>query len=306
LLHLAVILTVFAVSQIGRAQSTDEVSIEAQAHAQGDFAAWPKIKQDIQFLGGKSTLVRGLETSQVRVLEDGVEQPEVKLEQIDRAASICLLLDISSSMKESGKALMEAARRLIATANPADQFEIISFDGPVYLEQGFTTDREKLDAVFARVEFKGASDVYDAVLASVVKMKGPTPESRKVIVILSDGEENYDHINLDLLLRRLRYPGTPLIYSLSPPSGRDAGARNLVALSNVTGGFSYRPKNLSLLNDVAAEISLDIHSRYSLEYTSTHSQRDGKLHKVEIKVTPGISASKVKPYFRQEYYAPSH
>jgi hypothetical protein len=60
------------------------------------------------------------------------------------------------------------------------------------------------------------------------------------------------------------------------------------------------------MNKEAEEVAKDIRSRYSLEYASAHTQRDGKLRKVEINIAPGISASKIKPLFRQEYYAPSH
>jgi len=308
-LHFAVILSVFVAPQICRAQLDKTTPLVLQVKAHGDYADWPKLRQDVQFISGKST-VAGLEKNQVVVLEDGVEQPDVTLQQVDEAASICLLLDLSSSMKESGKALIEAARRLIATANRADEFALVSFYGPVYLEQDFTTDPGKLDAALERVEFKGASDVFDAVLSSVLQMETRAPKYRKVIVILSDGDDNYSHVTLPELLRRLRYPGAPLIYSLSPhkfnPRQFPQGLLNLQALTKATGGLSYESETSVRLGDDAAEISRDIRSRYSLEYTSTHTQRDGKLHKVEIRFASEIGATKIKPYFRQEYYAPLH
>jgi Ca-activated chloride channel homolog len=305
LLYFVLTLAVFSVPQIFSAQ-LDKTTPLALQKAYEDYANWPKLRQDVQFISRNRALT-GLVKDQVAVLEDGVQQSDVTLQPDDQAASICLLLDISSSMKESGHALIEAARRLISTANRADEFALVTFNGPVYLEQNFTTDAGKLDAALQRVEFKGSTDVFDAVLAAVVQMETThAPKYRKVIVILSDGDDNYSNVKLPDLLRRLRYPGAPVIYSLRPPSDRSPGGQNLFALANETGGFSYAPEHLGLLNDEAAEISRDIHNRYSLEYTSTHAQRDGKLHKVEIRVAPGVGASKVKAYFRQEYYAPSN
>ncbi len=308
--YFAVIVAVFAVTQICQAQLDKTTPLVLQVKAHGDYADWPKLRQDVQFLSGKST-VTGLEKNQVVILEDGVEQSDMTLKQADQPASICLLLDLSSSMKESGKALIEAARQVIATANRADEFALVSFYGPVYLEQDFTTDAGKLDAALHRVEFKGSSDVFDAVLGSVLKMETRAPKYRKIIVILSDGDDNYSQVKLPDLLRRLRYPGAPLIYSLSPlPEPKPYVRQNSQALSNLqaltkaTGGISYGSETLAKLVDGAEEISLDIRSRYSLEYTSTHTQRDGKLHKLEIRVSSGVSASKIRPYFRQEYYAP--
>jgi Ca-activated chloride channel family protein len=318
LLHLTVSVALFAGPQVCKAQSEhgtaaiDKLNAAAidKLNVEGEFAGWPRITQEVQFVDGNSIPVNGLLKNQVVVSEDGFEQSDVILKQDDEAASICLLLDVSSSMKESGKAIMEAARKLIETANPNDEFAIFSFSFPAYVEQWFTTDRNKFDAVFQRLEFKGSSALFDAVSASVDQMETHVGthafKRRKIIVVFSDGDNNSSGIKLEGLLRRLRYPGAPLIYSLSPPSAQEAGLRNLLAITEETGGFSFAPKQLSFLNDNAAEISRDIHSRYSLEYTSTHSQRDGKLHKVEIKVTPRVNASGVKPYFRQEYYAPSH
>jgi len=54
-----------------------------------------------------------------------------------------------------------------------------------------------------------------------------------------------------------------------------------------------------------SQLLQNMRSRQSLEYTSTHSQQDGKLHKIEVRLVPA-DATKMKPYFRREYYAPSN
>jgi hypothetical protein len=82
--------------------------------------------------------------------------------------------------------------------------------------------------------------------------------------------------------------------------------KSLEEFSEATGGFFFVPEKLSSLGIAAGQIALDIRRRYSLEYTSTHAQKDGKLHKVEIRSMPVTNVSKIKPLFRQEYYAPSH
>jgi Ca-activated chloride channel family protein len=277
-------------------------------------ADWPKIRQDVQFISDKSSVMSGLMSSQVQVREDGIEQRDVTLKQSDQPTSICLLLDLSGSMRDRGQALIGAARKVIATSNPADEFALVSFAGPVYVEQGFTTDTGKIDAALQRSKFQGPSDLFDALLATMEQIEAHAANSRTVMVILSDGDDNYSHFNINDVMRRLRYPGAPLIYSISPPAAltpnssptANEGLRNLQALSAATGGFFFFPEKANSLDVEASEISQDIRSRYSLEYTSTHAQRDGKLHKVEIKIAPAVGMAKIKPLFRQEYYAPSH
>jgi Ca-activated chloride channel homolog len=278
-------------------------------------AEWPKIRQDVQFISGKSSVVSGLMGSQVQVLEDGVEQHDVTLEQKDQPASICLLLDLSSSMKDHGHALITAARKLIAESNPADEFALVSFSGrAISVEQGFTPDVGKIDAALQRSGFGGSSNFFDGLLSSIAEVEAHASKSRRVVIVLSDGDDNYSHFNIGDVMRRLRYPGAPLIYSISPPEAltpnpsptATQGLRNLLELSSATGGFFFVPEKLSSLDVEATQIAQDIRSRYSLEYASTHTQSDGKLHKLEIKIAPTVSASKIKPLFQQEYYAPSH
>jgi Ca-activated chloride channel family protein len=273
----------------------------------GEFASWPTIHQQIGFIGERSMPVGGVTSNQVVIVEDSSQQLEVKLQEAGQAASICLLVDQSSSMKKNANVLMDAARQIIAAANPGDEFAVVTFDRDARLEQDFTTDRDKLEAGLRRVGFGGGSAFFDAVSASIDLLAARVPERRKVLVIFSDGDDNYSHISsFGDLSHKLKFPGAPLIDSLSPPLSQSAALINLQTLSEQTGGFVYIPKHLDSWTDTAVEISRDINSRYSLEYTSTHSQRDGKLHKVEIRVAPGVSAAKIKPYFRQEYYAPSH
>jgi VWFA-related protein len=310
-LHFAVVPAVFS-PQICTAQAAKTELLVPHKMVRGDFAGWPMIHQDIRFSGGKSRPVVGLDKDQVLVLEDGEEQSPVTLQDGDKASSICLVLDQSDSMKESGKALIAAAKQIIEDAKPIDELALVTFAGQVNLEQDFTRDAGKLEAALQSVKFVGGSSFFDAVWVSIDQLAVRAPEHRKIVVILSDGDDNYSRVQFADLLRKVRYPGAPLIYTLSPPAENRLNARqnpqatlSLEDLTKATGGISYKAQVPDMLKDGAAEISQDMSSRYSLEYTSTHTKRDGRLHKIEVKVRPGVNASKIKTYFRQEYYAPS-
>ncbi len=123
-------------------------------------AEWPKIRQDVQFISGKSSVVSGLMGNQVQVLEDGIEQHDVTLEQKDRPVSICILLDLSSSMKESGPALIASARKLIAESNPADEFALVSFSA------GHLLSSRSLRSIPERWTLRCSAPVSVAVLTS--------------------------------------------------------------------------------------------------------------------------------------------
>ena len=262
---------------------------------------WPRINRDVAF-DNKYPVPT---PADLHVLEDGVEQPGVSLHKDDEPVSICLMLDVSSSMQESGGAVIDASRRIIASLLPQDEMEVISFSYPTYIEQEFTTDRARMDAALTRLKFQGGSAFYDGLAASIDLLNRPFPRVRPVIVILSDGDDNASHLSFQALSRIVIGPDAPTIYSLSPPGPSEKGRDVLSSLAKSTNGVALEPAKLSLFSDSAAAIAQDIHSRYRIEYTSTHTQRDGKLHKVEIRTQSTTGASKPKVIFRQEYYAPS-
>jgi hypothetical protein len=291
----------FAFTFSCQGQSSGETLVPDKMNA-GDFRGWPTIRQEVGFVASSSNPVGSLMKDQLQVVEDGVLQPDIRVLGIDQPASICLLVDQSSSMKNSGKALVAVAKHIIASARPTDEFAIVAFDKSVSMEQDFTTDPGKLLAALDRVGFGGPSSFFDAVWASIDQLSKRPIERRKILVVLSDGDDNFSHISFADLLRKAQSPGSPLIDSLSPSPMESTGLHNLKVLSEKTGGWSFVPDK-SNLGDKVAEIVGDIHSRYSLEYISGHSQRDGKRHKVEVRF---VSATKTEPHFRQEYYAPSH
>jgi VWFA-related protein len=287
------------------AQSPQAPVLVPQKDLQNDFADWPKIRQDIGFLDGKSMLVSDIAGAQVLVEEDGVQQTEAKLQKPGQSASICLVVDQSSSMKKSSKTLIAAIQRMIATADPSDEFAILAFDKSVYLEQDFTGDASKLEVGLKRIGFGGPSSFFDAVWVAMDQLATRAPERRRILVIFADGEDNYSHVSFGDLLKRLRSSSSPLVDAVGQ-SSQGTGLHNLQTLSEATGGFAFAPEHLDSWNDIADEINRDLRSRYRLEYSSSHSRRDGKLHKVEVRVSPGANAATMKPQFRREYYAPSH
>src|ERR1700688_2389163 len=73
-------------------------------------------------------LVTGLEKDNFRVFEDGVEQEVVTLSSEDVPVSIGLVFDMSGSMSDKVEKAREAAVQFMRTANPQDQFFLVSFN----------------------------------------------------------------------------------------------------------------------------------------------------------------------------------
>lgn len=308
------ILMVFSLSCVApfRCKGQDRnANPEPQKKAAADFGDWPNIRLYGEFskrasvMKGTTEPVGNVLASQVVVLEDGVEQPGVKVSPEDGGASICLLIDQSSSIREMGKQIVAAAKELVLRSNPASDFCVVTFDAGVSVLQDFTQDRERIDAALSQVSFGGASALFDGVAVAFDKLRSRPVNRRRVLVIFSDGDDNYSRSDLGSLQKRLRYPGSPEVYSICLPTKSREGGDNLEGLSRSAGGRTYCLERAGELSDAGSGVAQLIRNRYLVAYASTHQIRDGKRHKIEIRLADSLNASKVKPYFRQEYYAPA-
>src|SRR5271157_1682149 len=77
-------------------------------------------------------------------------------------------------------------------------------------------------------------------------------------------------------------------------------------ITQVSGGRLYPVSDLNKLPDIAARIGVELHNQYLLAYRPASMQRDGRHHRIRVKVAPpeGIAAFNVE--WRAGYYAPVH
>jgi VWFA-related protein len=261
--------------------------------------SWPHIIRDLPL--DSKTPPPSL--THLRVYEDGIEQPDATLDKDDAPVSICLMVDLSTSMKHSGKAAVRAIQQIIANLNPADELEIVGFNTSISLIQPYTNDPGKLKSALSQLRFNGGPALYDAVSATLDQMKLHPPTNRPVIVVISNGDDNYSHTMLPDVLQKLSALDSPIFYSLSPPSVSERGHATLARMAGISGGIALDPPKVNLLPAATIDLSHDMHTAYTLQYTSTHTQ-DGKLHQIEVRSQLSAGSSKPKAIFRQEYYAP--
>ena len=100
-------------------------------------------------------LVTGLEKEHFRVYEDGVEQEVLTLSSEDVPVSIGLVFDMSGSMSDKVEKAREAAVQFMRTANPQDQFFLVSFNDRAELTSGFTTSVDDLQNRMMFTAFEG-------------------------------------------------------------------------------------------------------------------------------------------------------
>ena len=119
-------------------------------------------------------IVTGLEADSFRVFEDNVEQEVVTFSSEDVPISVGVILDLSGSMTNKIGEAKEAAMQFFKSANPEDEFLLVTVSEHAQLSSGFTTSIEDLGNSLLSRSAKGRTALLDAVYLGVSKYRQKT------------------------------------------------------------------------------------------------------------------------------------
>jgi Ca-activated chloride channel family protein len=257
--------------------------------------------------------VTGLERSHFRLWEDKVEQTITQFSAEDVPISVVFAFDVSGSMgKKLGLARL-AVDQFVNTANPEDEFALVSFNDQVRLVQPFTVNHEEIQSRMLMLAAKGRTALLDAIVLSMDQMKH-AKHTRKVIVIVSDGGDNSSRYSVGEVRSRAREADVQ-IYSIgledpfwmrSQLIEQLTGAALLSDMASQTGGRLYEIEDANQLPDVTARIGAALRNQYVLGYVPSSDKRDGKYHRVQVKVQKPAGVAKLRASFRSGYTAASN
>lgn len=235
-------------------------------------------------LDHKGELVNDLTKSNFKVFEDKAPQTVISLQHQDTPVSIGLLVDNSGSMKSKRAAVAAAALDLVKASNPQDETFVINFSDQAYLDQDFTSNLNDLRSGLSHLSLSGGTALYDTVVAAADKMERSATRPRKVLIVITDGDDNSSKLTLDDAVHRVQDMQGPIIYSIGLLFGGDKSRHakhDLKLLSSETGGIAFFPGSLKDVDSVAAEVAQDIRNQYAIAYHSTHATVIG-YHTVKV------------------------
>jgi Ca-activated chloride channel homolog len=254
--------------------------------------------------------IRGLQLEHFAVYEDKVLQDISLFKQEDIPLSVGLVIDASGSMTDKHDRVSTAAMTFVRESNPEDETSIVSFGDDVNLEQDFTSNTRKLNSALDGISSNGDTALYDAVLLAARHLKEEGFHDKKVLLVVSDGEDNHSKYKLKEVLAALR-ESKIILYTIGLLSsdftymyGGGGGKKPLKQLAEVTGGASYFPKNVSDVEEVCKRIARDLRNQYTIGYKPSNEKLDGSWRKVLVQVNPPKTTSKVIVRTKQGYYAP--
>ena len=249
-------------------------------------------------------LLTNIPQSAFKIQEDGVEQPLKLFRREDVPVSMGIIVDNSGSMNGKRSRVAAAALELVKQSNPDDEVFIVNFNDDTHIDQVLTNDVKKLQAALARMESRGGTAMRDALSQSIDYVKKNGKKDKKVLVVVTDGNDNSSNISIEQLLRKSQNSDV-LIYAiglLNEEEAREARAAKKVlrALAEASGGQDYYPKSLSDVEEITPRVAHEIRNQYILGYTSSNQALDGTFRQVKVTVA-GFGHPTVRT--RNGYYA---
>lgn len=270
----------------------------------------------------RHNFVTTLEQSDFKVLEDGTPQ-EIRFfgRETDLPLRIGLLLDTSNSIRPRLQFEQDAAIDFLNSVirRNKDQAFLMTFDNEPEIIQDFTGDLALLTKAIRRQRAGGGTALHDAIYRAAEKImnpppaKGDNPEVRRVLVVISDGDDNLsDHALSDAIEGAIRAEAA--IYTISTNTDwlaitgdsprklhMSAGDKVLENFADQSGGRAFYPYKVEDLAQSFVDIGNELRSQYFIAYSPTNPQSNGKYRKIQVDT--GRKGLTVRT--RRGYYATS-
>ena len=253
-------------------------------------------------------LVTTLPREAFTVLENGVQQEIKQFKREDVPVSMGLIIDNSGSMREKRAKVEAAALALVKASNPEDEVFIVNFNDEAFLDnphgKDFTNDIKEMEDALTRIDSRGGTAMRDAIRMSIDHVKEKAHKDKKVLVVVTDGNDNSSVVGLEDLVKAAQQSEV-LIYAvglLTEEERREAkrAQKALEALAEATGGETFFPRDVSEVERIATQVAHDIRNQYTIAYTPSNQAMDGSFRQIKVTVK---AAGNPTVRARSGYYA---
>jgi Ca-activated chloride channel family protein len=260
----------------------------------------------------KGEFISDLGQDNFRVYEDRIEQRISVFTHQDVPVTMGLVIDNSGSMREKRSQVNAAALSFVKTSNPQDEVFVVNFNDEYYLDlnEDFTSDTKELDEALGRIDSRGSTALYDAVIGSLDHLRKGHKDKR-VLLVITDGDDDASRKSLEYTVKASQ-ESDAAIYAIGVFSDDDRkndkkmvrhSKKVLTQLADSTGGMAYFPDSLDEVTSICEQVARDIRNQYTLGYYPTNTAKDGSFRTVQVQLTPPHGRGKLNVRSRTGYYA---
>lgn len=270
-----------------------------------------RVRLPITVVDKKGQFVPGLTKDDFLIFEDKLgQQIETFSDESGEASPLYLavLMDTSPSTAGKVKFEQESAMNFIHTVvRPRrDRVLFATFDHEINLRQDFTDKMDLVDrAVFGVKQLGNQTALYDAIW-QFCDEKLRSAGGRRVLVVITDGEDTYSRANLRDAIDIAQRTETT-IFAISTKAGflsavpgvevgqvKDKKDRDLVTLADETGGMAFFTGDMLSLERSFTKISKELRAQYLVTYKPVNDRYDGSFRKIDVKLADGKKDLKVR------------
>jgi len=232
----------------------------------------------------KQRMITTLDKNAFTVFEDGKPQVIKSFRHEDIPISLGIVIDNSGSMREKRAKVAKAAVNLVRASNPQDEVFVVNFSDEYFLDQPFTNKINLLQGALERYETRGGTALYDAVVASADELKRHGKLQKKILFVVTDGEDDASRESLEQAVRRLQDENGPTVYAIGLLSDeRQRRARRaLQTIAERTGGVAFFPRNLDEVDSISSAVARDIRNQYTIGYKPTTPKSVGGYRTIRV------------------------
>jgi VWFA-related protein len=304
----------FAILMLASAVAGCVVAGDKQNNDEGEASRF-RVSSDMvlvnaSVLDSRGRPISGLTRDNFRLYESHAEKPIAWFSEDQTPVSMVIVFDTSGSMDGKLQRCGEAVSELLRSTQAGDEFALVTFSNQPQLARTWTHDDSEISSALLNARAHGNTAMIDALrMAGEYARTGANP--RKLVFVLSDGGDNssrwtenelrhqLEETDLELYAVDIQDPGT-----LSRFPGVIDGASLLDRLCEALSGRYVPVDRMGELADAVEKIRREIRAQYVLGYRPDALDRDGRFHRVELKVTPPAGMHRISVRYRRGWREP--
>ena len=245
-------------------------------------------------------LVPDLEQADFQILDNGKPADVSLFSNESQPFTAVVMLDTSASMTANLKLLNRAAEQFLLRLLPVDRAQVGAFNDKIQLSGTFTNNRDELIGALNDLYFGNPTRLNDGIAAGLDALQGI--DGRRVVLVFTDGEDTSSKTGFKTVLERARDEEV-MVYSIGLESEYFNGmrvvksrpSRDLRKISDETGGGYFELLKTVDLAPTFSRVAQELRSQYLIGFAP--AALDGKVHKLEVKVTrPGMTVRARRSY----------
>ena len=250
-------------------------------------------------LDSSGRIVPDLQKEDFTVLDNGKPVELTTFSNAPLPFTAVVMMDTSASMTNNLDLLNRAAEQFLIRLHPSDRAQVGAFNDKIQLSGTFTSDRDALILALDELQFGNPTRLNDAIATSLDALEDV--EGRRVILMFSDGDDTASKKNFRSVLERARDEEV-MVYAIGLESEylqgtrmvRSRPSRDLRRIADETGGGYFELKRTAELAPTFTRVAQELRSQYLLGFAP--ETLDGKLHRLEVRIRPGLSVRARRSY----------